>query len=153
MYTAVNGMHNRLIPILNCMIISEKVKNHKLLTPHYCFPNSSPLHSLLSQINAVHYLHSISNFPINRDIPTDQVNAGFLIKSSYVLPAFFIHLVPLSTILMIRGKRCTSWPSKRCGLHRTSVTSKLLGPNTSILSLCSQITVCYVVLFLLKNEN
>jgi len=36
------------------MIISEKVKNHKLLTPHYCFPNSSPLGPLLSQINAVH---------------------------------------------------------------------------------------------------
>ena len=82
-------MHNRLTPIINGVIISEKLKKPQLLTLLYHFPNSSPLDSLLSQTNVVHDLHSISTFPINRDIPTGQVYAGFLTKTSYVLLAFF----------------------------------------------------------------
>ena len=65
------------------------------------FPISSPLNSLLSQINEFPDLHSISDFPINRVIPTGQVYAGFLTKTSYVLLAFFIHLALLSTVLII----------------------------------------------------
>jgi len=53
-YTAVNGMHNKLAPILNCLIIYEKVENLQIHTFLYHFPNSSPLDSLLSLINAVH---------------------------------------------------------------------------------------------------
>jgi hypothetical protein len=149
--TAANGMHNRLTPNLNCPIIPEKVKKTQLLTLLCRFPNSSPLDSLLSQINAVHILHSLSIFPVTRDIPTDQVYAGFLTKSSYVLLAFFVHLAPLSTILIICGKSWKSWSSTRCGLHRAPVTSNLLGPNI-LMSLFSN----YRMLrrsFLLRNEN
>ena len=106
-----------------------KSKNPQLLRLHYRFPNCSPLEYILDQINAVNDLHSIFTIPINRNIPTGKVCAGFLTKTSYVLLAFFVHLVLLSTIQIISGKSCTSWSSTRCRLHRTSVTSYLLGPH------------------------
>jgi hypothetical protein len=122
-------MHNRLTPFLICLLISEKGKKPQLLTHVYLFPNSSPLNTLLYQINEFHDLHCISYSPTNRDIPTGQVYAGLLTKTSYVLFVFFIHLVLVSTFLLISAKRCTSWSSTRCGLHRTPLTSYLLGPN------------------------
>jgi len=129
-------MHNRLTPNRKFSENFWKSKKFQILTLLYRLPNSSPLNSLLSQINEVYDLHSISTFPINRDIPTGQVYAGFLTKTSYVLLAFFFRLALLSTFLLISGKRCTSWSSTRCGLHRNPVTSYLLGPNilTSVIS-------------------
>ena len=85
--TAVSCIHNRLTLIISCLIKSEKVNNPTSYAS-LSFPNSSPLGSLLSRINAVNDLHSISVFPINRNIPTGQGYAGFLTKTSYVLLAF-----------------------------------------------------------------
>jgi len=70
-----------------CLIISVKVNNSTSYAS-LLFPNSSLLGALLSHINAVKDLHSISAFPINRNIPTGQGYAGFLTKTSYVLLAF-----------------------------------------------------------------
>jgi hypothetical protein len=58
--------------ITGCPVISGNVKTPNMLRFFIVFFNSSQLDSVLSQINAVNDLHSISTFPINRDFPTGQ---------------------------------------------------------------------------------